>query len=307
MRFLSKTLLKGKSCRFIYFLKLKFKMKKISYLIVFSIITLISCERNEIAKSNDYAVIENIKSKAANLSYKHDSLVLEMLRLEKQKKVQKAKSTNNVESKLNLHEMLDVIQEVTGVKPVVLNADDIDDANRWQIKSKVLSDAPVVNLDNQYIRMSDYAQSELSKQYLESIDDLLQDSENRSYDNIVAEINKVQNEIISDNNATKDDIQLVINSTEVLKGSLKIWDSVLPIGVNQVNNSKSLISSALNWPRWLKWVFIGAADAVGGTISWFSGATITIMNVPIYLPPGPVGAAGGAAAVSVLATIIAFQ
>lgn len=282
-------------------------MKKISYLFVLSVIMLISCERNEVARSEDYAVIESIKSKAKELSNKHDSLVIEMLKLEKCKRYQKAKSTNNQEAKLNLNEMLDVIEEVTGVTPVMLNTDDPDNTELYKVKSSITASTPVINLDSEFVSMSDYANSDLSKKYLECVDQLLQHSEFKSYEHIVSEITAVQNEILADSNASNEDIQLVMNATEVLKGSLKIWENVLPTDNNQVGDSRSLVSSALNWPRWLKWVFIGAADAVGGSIAWFSGATITIMNVPIYLPPGPVGAAGGAAAVSALATIIAFQ
>ena len=282
-------------------------MKKISYLFVLSVIMLISCERNEVARSEDYAVIESIKSKAKELSNKHDSLVIEMLKLEKCKRYQKAKSTNNQEAKLNLNEMLDVIEEVTGVTPVMLNTDDPDNTELYKVKSSITASTPVINLDSEFVSMSDYANSDLSKKYLECVDQLLQHSEFKSYEHIVSEITAVQNEILADANASNEDIQLVMNATEVLKGSLKTWENVLPTDNNQVGDSRSLVSSALNWPRWLKWVFIGAADAVGGSIAWFSGATITIMNVPIYLPPGPVGAAGGAAAVSVLATIIAFQ
>ena len=282
-------------------------MKKISYLFVLSVIMLISCERNEVARSEDYAVIESIKSKAKELSNKHDSLVIEMLKLEKCKRYQKAKSTNNQEAKLNLNEMLDVIEEVTGVTPVMLNTDDPDNTELYKVKSSITASTPVINLDSEFVSMSDYANSDLSKKYLECVDQLLQHSEFKSYEHIVSEITAVQNEILADANASNEDIQLVMNTTEVLKGSLKIWENVLPTDNNQVGDSRSLVSSALNWPRWLKWVFIGAADAVGGSIAWFSGATITIMNVPIYLPPGPVGAAGGAAAVSALATIIAFQ
>jgi hypothetical protein len=282
-------------------------MKKISYLFVLSVIMLVSCERNEVAKSDDYAVIESIKSKAKELSNKHDSLVIEMLKLEKCKRYQKAKSTSNQEAKLNLNEMLDVIKEVTGVTPVLLNTDDPDDTELNKVKSNITGSTPVINLDSEFVSMSDYANSDLSKKYLECVDQLLQHSEFKSYEHIVSEITAVQNEILADANASNEDIQLVMNATEVLKGSLKIWENVLPTDYNQVRGSRFLVSSALKWPRWLKWVFIGAADAVGGSIAWFSGATITIMNVPIYLPPGPVGAAGGAAAVSVLATIIAFQ
>lgn len=291
----------------LYYLKLRFNMKKISYLFVLSVITLISCERNEIAKSNDYALIESIKSKSKELSNRHDSLVIEMLKLEKYKKYQKAKSTNNQETKLSLNEMLDVIQEVTGVTPVMLNADDPDNTELNKVKSSITGSNPDINLDSEFVSMSDYANSDLSKKYLECVDQLLQHSEFKSYEHIVSEITAVQNEILADANASNEDIQLLMNATEVLKGSLKIWENVLPTDYNQVSGPGFLVNSALKWPRWLKWVFIGAADAVGGSISWFSGATITIMNVPIYLPPGPVGAAGGAAAVSVLATIIAFQ
>lgn len=95
-------------------------MKKISYLFVISVVALLSCEKNEVAKPNDYAVIESIKSKATALSNRHDSLVIEMLKLEKHKKYQKAKSTNNANPKLNLNEMLDVIEEVTGIAPLIL-------------------------------------------------------------------------------------------------------------------------------------------------------------------------------------------
>ena len=279
-------------------------MKKIIYLFAFVVITLVSCEKNEVVKSSHTDQIENIISKAVTLSNTHDSLVLEMLELEQQKVRQKTKSTDNLNSRLNLNEMLDVIEQVTGIKPIVLNS---ENADLMKIKSNTSGSSPIVNLDNNFIKISDYSNSEITKKYLECIDDLLQDSEYNSYDIIVSEISKVQNDIITDMNASLDDIQLVINSTEVLKGSLHIWDGVLPNNYNRASGSMSFINGALDWPRWLKWVFVGAADAVGATITWHTGATLTINGVPIYLPPGPVGAAGGAAAVSALAYIIAFQ
>ena len=278
---------------------------------MFVIVTFISCERNEDVKSDNTALIENIKSNAVTLSNAHDSLVLQMLKLvEKQKVLQKAKRINDDDSKLNMYEMFEVIEQVTGVKPIILEADVSNVSYNSEMKINKINtfeNDPVIDLDNQFVRMSDYADSEITKKYLLCIGTVLQDSEYNSYDIIISEINKIQHEIITDKEASLDDIQLVINSTEVLKGSLKIWDSVLPVEMNQVKGTKQMVSNALNWPRWLKWVFIGAADAVGGTISWFSGATIKIMGVPVYLPPGPVGAAGGAAAVSVIASIIAFQ
>lgn len=287
-----------------------YRMKKIFYIFVFVIVTLISCERDDVVKSDNAAVIENIKSNAVALSNAHDSLVVEMLKLEKQKVLQKAKSTNKDDSKLNMNEMFDVIEQVTGVKPIILEAYVSNAPENLEIKINKINtfdNSYVLDLDHQFISISDYANSAITKKYLMCIDTVLQDSEYKSYDMIVSEINKIQQEIVTDMYASQDDIQLVLNSTEVLKGSLKIWDNVLPIEMHQVKGNKLMVSNALNWPRWLKWVFIGAADAVGGTISWFSGATIKIMGVPIYLPPGPVGAAGGAAAVSVIATIIAFQ
>lgn len=265
------------------------------------VITLVSCEKNEVVKSNNAAQIENIISNAVALSKTHDSLVLEMLQLEKQKVRLKSKAANNIDLKLDLNEMLEVIEQVTGIKPVILNA------GINKIKSNTSSSSEIVNLDSKFVKMSDYCNSEISKKYLECTDDLLQNSASKSYDNLVSEIIKVQNEIIVDTDATMDDIELVVNSTEVLKGSLKIWDSVLPTEGNPINGTQLHVSSALKWPRWQKWIFVGAADAVGAAITWFTGATLTINGIPIYLPPGPVGAAGGAAAVSALAYIIAFQ
>lgn len=278
-------------------------MKKLFYLFTLAVITFISCEKSEVVKSNNAAQIERIISNAVALSNTHDSLVIEMLQLEKQEVRLKSKATNNVDLKLDLNEMLEVIEKVTGIKPVVLNAEQTEIS---KFKSNT-SCSEIINLDSKSVKMSDYSNSEITKKYLECIDDLLQNSASKSYDNVVSEISKVQNEIIADTNATMDDIELVINAIEVLKGSLKIWDSVLPTESNMVNGTKLHISSALKWPRWQKWIFVGAADAVGATITWFTGATLTINGVPIYLPPGPVGSAGGAAAVSALAYIIAFQ
>lgn len=278
-------------------------MKKLFYLFTLAVITFISCEKSEVVKSNNAAQIERIISNAVALSNTHDSLVIEMLQLEKQEVRLKSKATNNVDLKLDLNEMLEVIEKVTGIKPVVLNAEQTEIS---KFKSNT-SCSEIINLDSKSVKMSDYSNSEITKKYLECIDDLLQNSASKSYDNVVSEISKVQNEIIADTNATMDDIELVINAIEVLKGSLKIWDSVLPTESNLVNGTKLHISSALKWPRWQKWIFVGAADAVGATITWFTGATLTINGVPIYLPPGPVGSAGGAAAVSALAYIIAFQ
>ena len=69
------------------------KMKKIIYIFALVAIALTSCDKNENMKSKIH--IEEIKQNAKSISLSHDSLVLEMLKVEKHKIINKKKKINN--------------------------------------------------------------------------------------------------------------------------------------------------------------------------------------------------------------------
>jgi len=264
------------------------------------VFTLASCDKNEVVESKQTSSVEQIKAKSIALSQAHDSLVNKMLAVENRKVRQKVKSTNNPNASLDINEIFDVIQEVTGVRPTVLTS---ASSSRQSMKSNQAGDEnPVINFDVEQLNLSEYASSEISKKYLESVDKIAQDtvlsiSEKKSL------IIKIQEAAINDPQVSSADLECILNGTEVLNGSLSLWN-------NEFSNNSTVqsVSGKFNakplssWSFWKKLGFVAAADALGGVLGFFTGGIVTVGGVPVYVPAGPTGIAGGAAALSYIAS-----
>jgi len=148
-------------------------MKKLIYIVAFVAFTLVSCDKNDNLKSSNQIAIEQIKQNAKAISSSHDSLVLEMINVEKQKIKEKIKSTNNVNSNLNLTEICDVIEEVTGVRPIVLG----NMSTTKQLSKSMNNDDDLsINFDVDKLELAEYATSDIIAEYFKLIDDIKQDS-----------------------------------------------------------------------------------------------------------------------------------
>lgn len=273
-------------------------MKKyILSLIAIVTFTFVSCEKNEVTESTNQDAIEAIKSNAVKISNSHDSLILEMLNVEKQKIRQKIKSSNGTTTELNMNEVLDVIEEVTGIRPIILSN---SISAKRMTKSTSENDNMAIDFDVDNLSLSEYANSEILKKYLNSIDKISQDSTitTANKHNL---INVTQDEILQDPIATLTDKEIFFNLTEILKGSLSLWNNELSNNKNKQNVSGLYLTKPSNWGFFKKVGFVAAADALGAILGTFLGGVVVINGVPMYVPAGPSGTAVGAAMLSFIA------
>lgn len=272
---------------------------------LFSIIlALTSCTKNEFVesnKTNKMSKIEQLKAQAISFSQKHDSLVSEMLSLEKIKVAQKIKSTKNTNAKLDMNEMFDVIEKVTGTRPIALPNSEL---TKQFAKAKVnVERSVVVDLDVDQLSISDYANTPTSIQYLELVDDVVQDP-SLSILNKDSKIEDIEQAAMNDPHASLTDIATVLNSSETLRGSLTLWQDELSANsstsgiITQSSTSNSKLS---NWGFFKKLGFVASADAIGGVLGLFFGGIINVGTVPVYVPSGPAGIVCGAAVLSYIA------
>ena len=274
-------------------------MKKLIYIVAFVAFTLVSCDKNDNLKSSNQIAIEQIKQNAKAISSSHDSLVLEMINVEKQKIKEKIKSTNNVNSNLNLTEICDVIEEVTGVRPIVLG----NMSTTKQLSKSMNNDDDLsINFDVDKLELAEYATSDIITEYLKLLDYIKQDRAKTTSEknNLISEI---QTKISLDPNATLDDIKVFYNTTEILKGSLSLWNNENSMNQVKMNNMGIYYAKPLSkWSFWAKLGFVAAADALGGVLGTFAGGIVTVGGVPMYVPSGPTGTVAGAAALSYIAS-----
>ena len=212
--------------------------------------------------------------------------------------IKKKKSTINVEANLNLQEVFDVIEEVTGVRPIILG-------NESSVKQKSKSSNDVenfsINLDVMELNISDYATSDILAEYFKQIDYVKIDS-TKTISERINLISDIQVRFSQDSKATLNDIEIFFNTTEILKGSLILWNNE-----NSSNHVKQEISGIYyakpikEWGFFAKLGFVAAADALGAVAGTFVGGIITVGGVPMYVAPGPIGTAAFAAALSFLA------
>lgn len=274
-------------------------MNKIFYIFACVALTLASCNNTEDLKPSNQNEIERIKQNAKSISLSHDSLVLEMIYVEKQKIKQKLKSTSNVETNLNLSEVCDVIEEVTGVRPIILgNLSSVKQMYRSSNSDENMS----INFDVEELNLSDYATSEILADYFKQIDYIKKDSSNTISEKINL-ISEIQIKISQDSKATLNDIEIFYNTTEILKGSLSLWNNENSTNLVKQSTSGIYYAKPLSeWSFWAKLGFVAAADALGGVLGTFVGGIVTVGGVPMYVPSGPTGTVVGAASLSYIAS-----
>lgn len=228
-------------------------------------------------KENTTEFGKEIKTSASEFSRQHDRYLKEMLEYQAKAFPQK--------TELTMSDVLDVIENVIGVRPVVL-----------EDTTQLSSTCVVMNLDADTINLADYSTSSKIESYLSSVDQILLNlDENDSLTSVYQLLDGIESSVMADNQTTDDEKETVVNAVEVLKGSLVLWNNYLDDDAAKVNPQ--------NWPRWKKVLFISAADAIGAVLGYFVGTYIRVMGVYISIPPGLVGAAAGAAAVSYLASV----
>jgi len=274
-------------------------MIKLIYVFALIAFTLVSCDNNDNLQSSYQIAIEKIKQNAKEISLSHDSLVLKMIKIEKQKVKQKIKSTDNEGINLNLTEICDVIEEATNVRPIVLgNISPEKQKSKSSNTDKNLS----INFDVDKLDIADYATSDMMAKYLKQIDIIKQDSAIAIAEKLDL-ISEIQTKILKDPNATLVEIEIFYNITEILKGSLILWNSENSQSKAKQNISGIYYAKPLTqWSFWAKLGFVAGADAIGGVLGTFTGGIVTVGGVSIYVPSGPTGTVAGAAALSFIAS-----
>ncbi|MBQ8957481.1 MAG: hypothetical protein IJ057_03100 [Bacteroidales bacterium] len=230
-------------------------------------------------KEKEKSVENDIKANAMTFSQQHDHYVKEMLDYQAKAFPQK--------NDLTMSDVLDVVEHVIGVRPVILeDTTQIDNASK------------VVNLDVDTINLANYSSSNRIESYLTSVDQILQNlNENDSLTQIYQLLDGIENSIMTDNHAFQAEKETVVNAVEVLKGSLALWRDY---DFASEGNAKV---KPWNWPRWKKWVFVATADAIGAALGYFCGGVIVVNGIPVYVPAG-VGAAAMSAALSYMASVL---
>lgn len=233
------------------------------------------CFASSCTKENTTGSGKEIKTSASEFSRQHDRYLQEMLEYQAKTFPQK--------TELTISDVLDVIENVIGVRPVVL-----------EDTTQLSSTCVVMNLDADTINLADYSASSKIESYFSSVDQILLNlDENDSLTSVYQLLDGIESSVMADNQTTDDEKETVVSAVEVLKGSLVLWNNYLDDDAAKINPQ--------NWPRWKKVLFISAADAIGAVLGYFVGTYISVWGVYISIPPGLVGAAAGAAAVSYLA------
>ncbi len=233
---------------------------------------------------------------AKKLSAQHDSIVLEMLNTDKQRKSLGLKAPSSMDENLDFVEVFNIIQEVTGVRPIVLENSSL--ANQI-LKSNSNNDNLYINLDVENLELIEYATSIRVANYLDQVDLIKQDS-TKTISEMIDLISEIQMKLSQDPKATQEEIELFYNTTEILKGSLRLWFNERSI--NQKLSNRYCAKSVVKWSFWKKLAFVASADALGGILGAFTGGIVTVSGVAVYVPPSPAGAVVGAASLSYIAS-----
>lgn len=274
-------------------------MKKfICTTVVVMSLLLSSCEKNAVDQASTSNQRDLISEQARQFSIQHDRLVQQMVLLDEELLMQRSPSQGELTPDEIRAHWLSVIEQVTGVKPVladrqsskVLAAEEgSDPANYW------------VSLDVEEITLAEYAVSEAATTYLGAVDDLVQ-NEGLSLDEKQLMLQQVIDEVKSDESLPLTETERILTAVEVLKGSMSLWSEFQSTTPPMSVGTGMMKASIQNWSFWKKLGFVSAADAVGGVLGLFMGGYIVVNGVPIYLPAGTIGMVGGAAALSYIAS-----
>lgn len=265
------------------------------------VLSFVSCEKNtEVATSTtdlSPAIRTELQQEAQKFAKKHDQLVYEMLSLDNELLMKRSPAVSEMSERERLDHVLTVIYRVTGVKPVIV------EQQSAKVSAAVSSDDPDyywVNLDADEISLAPYAATEKGLQYLSVVDDIVQNQES-SVDEKVLLLDEVLKEVALDEILPKSEMERVLTSVEVLRGSLILWNDYLTQETPAYYAPGIQKASIRNWSFGKKLAFVAAADAVGGVLGFFLGGYITVGGVPIYMPAGPTGMVLSAAALSYIA------
>lgn len=274
-------------------------MKKIFIIITIQAIIFSSCDKQEVGLTTKQNADRNlVVNKSLKLSEDHDSLLTKLLKKEKQLIRQKAKGLSK-ETRLEMNEIFDVIEEVTGVRPYMIRSS--DEIKQLSKASGVGENPPVFSFDNEDINLSEYSNSAESRKYLERVDLIMKDSSINVQDQI-QRISAVQEDVKQDPLLDNTDFENFFNTTEVLKGSMMLWNNYyMEIQAKQDDNSIFKAKPLKQWSFFAKLGFVAAADAVGAVLGTFVGGFLIVNGVPIYIPSGPQGACVGLATLSLIA------
>lgn len=274
-------------------------MKKfICTTVVVMSLLLSSCEKNAVDQASTSNQRDLISEQARQFSIQHDRLVQQMVLLDEELLMQRSPSQGELTPDEIRAHWLSVIEQVTGVKPVVadrqsskvLAAEEGNDpTNYW------------VSLDVEEITLAEYAVSEAATTYLGAVDDLVQ-NEGLSLDEKQLMLQQVIDEVKSDESLPLTETERILTAVEVLKGSMSLWSEFQSTTPPMSVGTGMMKASIQNWSFWKKLGFVSAADAVGGVLGLFMGGYIVVNGVPIYLPAGTIGMVGGAAALSYIAS-----
>lgn len=274
-------------------------MKKfICTTVVVMSLLLSSCEKNAVDQASTSNQRDLISEQARQFSIQHDRLVQQMVLLDEELLMQRSPSQGELTPDEIRAHWLSVIEQVTGVKPVVADRqsskvlaaeEGSDPANYW------------VSLDVEEITLAEYAVSEAATTYLGAVDDLVQ-NEGLSLDEKQLMLQQVIDEVKSDESLPLTETERILTAVEVLKGSMSLWSEFQSTTPPMSVGTGMMKASIQNWSFWKKLGFVSAADAVGGVLGLFMGGYIVVNGVPIYLPAGTIGMVGGAAALSYIAS-----
>ena len=262
-------------------------------------VILSSCEKQEVTQSNHQKTDKDqIVTNAFRLSQEHDSLLNKLLLFEKDAYRQNARGFTEHVS-LNLDEIFDVIEEVTGVRPYVVSSS--DGTKQFAKSNFENNNYPVFNFDEDTLSLSAYTNSIAVQEYLVLVDGILQDSL-LSVSEKISDISEVQNTVKNDPALSLIDFENFLNTTEVLKGSMTLWNNhYIDIAETQQAYPMFKAKPLKQWSFFAKLAFVAAADAVGAVLGTFVGSYLIVNGVPIYIPAGPQGAFVGLATLSVIA------
>lgn len=265
------------------------------------VLSFVSCEKNtEDATSTtglSPAVRTELQQEAKKFSKQHDQLVYEMLSLDNALLMKRSPADGEMSELERLNHVLTVIYRVTGVRPVLV------EQQSAKVSEAVSGDNPDyywVNLDADEISLAPYAATDQGLQYLGVVDDIVQNPD-ISVEEKVQQLDEVQQEVALDATLPEAEMERVLTSVEVLRGSLLLWNDYLTSNTPVDNAPGMQKANIRDWSLGKKIAFVAAADAVGGVLGFFLGGYITVGGVPIYMPAGPSGMVLSAAALSYIA------
>ncbi|MFK8045109.1 MAG: hypothetical protein AB8B72_06425 [Crocinitomicaceae bacterium] len=240
-----------------------------------------SCEKDdtakEIEKGNERQTeVKELLVEAKSFSKEHDDHVLRVLN-----KIEEANLPSITEE--NFSDYCNVIEEELDVK--------------LDISSQMDSEFLKVDFADEEIKLADYIEDKKAKEYLNKIDNLLFNSDG-NIAKLIDEINALEIKLVAEKSIDLNTMRSTLNGIETLKGSLVLW-------TNYYNNGDMTKSACQNWGKIKKALFVAAADALGALIGSF-GVTFVVNGTAIVIPPGFVGSAIGAGAVSVLAAMFVY-